>query len=37
MAERLGWEREGDTLWLEFFLPAGAYATTVVREILACE
>lgn len=29
--------RDGATLTLEFALPAGAYATAVVRELLACE
>ncbi|HEX4300304.1 MAG TPA: tRNA pseudouridine(13) synthase TruD [Gammaproteobacteria bacterium] len=28
------WQTEGDTLILEFFLPAGAYATTVLRELV---
>jgi tRNA pseudouridine13 synthase len=28
------WKAEGDTLILEFFLPAGAYATTVLRELV---
>lgn len=27
------WERVGDTLWLEFFLVRGGYATAVLREI----
>ena len=27
------WERDGDTLWLDFFLTRGAYATAVLREI----
>jgi len=30
----LAWQSEGDTLILEFFLPAGAYATTVLRELV---
>lgn len=28
------WQADGDTLILEFFLPAGAYATTVLRELV---
>jgi tRNA pseudouridine13 synthase len=28
------WQTEGDALILEFFLPAGAYATTVLRELV---
>jgi len=28
------WQTDGDTLILEFFLPAGAYATTVLRELV---
>lgn len=28
------WQTEGETLILEFFLPAGAYATTVLRELV---
>jgi tRNA pseudouridine13 synthase len=31
------WHEEGDTLTLEFFLPAGAYATTVLRELVDFE
>ncbi len=31
----LNWERDGDTLWLEFFLTRGAFATTVLREIVS--
>lgn len=31
------WREEGDTLVLEFFLPAGAYATTVLRELVNFE
>lgn len=27
------WERDGDTLWLRFFLVRGGYATAVLREI----
>ncbi|TAN46703.1 MAG: tRNA pseudouridine(13) synthase TruD [Methylococcaceae bacterium] len=34
MAEQLVWQRSQDTLCLEFFLPAGGYATTVLRELL---
>lgn len=34
MAEHLTWQRNADTLYLEFFLPAGGYATTVLRELL---
>lgn len=30
----LNWERDGDTLWLEFFLTRGAFATAVLREIV---
>jgi len=29
----LRWELEDDALWLEFLLPKGAFATTVLREI----
>lgn len=29
----LKWEREDDTLWLEFFLVRGGFATAVLREI----
>lgn len=29
----LSWEFEGDALWLEFRLPSGAFATSVLREI----
>lgn len=36
-AEGLAWERQGGTLWLEFFLPAGAYATTLLRELVAAD
>ncbi|MGE5625001.1 MAG: tRNA pseudouridine(13) synthase TruD [Bacillota bacterium] len=28
------WEQEADSLVLEFFLPAGAYATTLLRELV---
>ncbi len=27
------WERDGDTLWLDFFLARGGFATAVLREI----
>jgi len=27
------WQLEGDCLWLEFSLPSGSYATSVLREI----
>lgn len=33
----LHWEFEDDALWLEFVLPKGAYATTVLREIASLE
>lgn len=29
----LGWDREGDTLWLDFVLNRGGFATAVLREI----
>ncbi len=29
----LSWEREDDTLWLDFFLTRGGFATVVLREI----
>jgi len=29
----LSWEQEGDTLWLDFFLTRGGFATVVLREI----
>jgi len=29
----LKWAFEGDALWLEFRLPKGAFATTVLREV----
>ena len=29
----LDWERDGDTLWLNFFLTRGGFATAVLREI----
>jgi tRNA pseudouridine13 synthase len=37
LAESLTWQRDGQVLWLEFFLPAGAYATTLLRELLEVE
>lgn len=30
------WRLEGDCLWLEFWLPKGSYATSVLREIMKC-
>ncbi len=27
------WERQGDTVWLDFFLTRGGFATAVLREI----
>lgn len=33
----LGWEQSGDTLRMEFSLPAGAFATAVLREVFAYE
>ena len=30
----LVWQTDGETLILEFFLPAGAYATVVLRELV---
>ena len=33
----LRWEFEDDALWLEFLLPKGAFATTVLREIVSLE
>jgi tRNA pseudouridine13 synthase len=29
----LGWDRDGDTLWLDFVLTRGGFATVVLREI----
>ena len=34
LPEALRWSREGSSLLLEFFLPAGSYATSVLRELL---
>ncbi|WP_445401120.1 tRNA pseudouridine(13) synthase TruD [Zobellella sp. An-6] len=31
--EQLAWQREGDRLRLSFWLPAGSYATSLVREL----
>ena len=36
-ATDLSWSWQGDSLRLEFFLPAGVYATTLLREIIATE
>jgi tRNA pseudouridine13 synthase len=33
-AREFTWQPDGDTLILEFFLPAGAYATVVLRELV---
>jgi len=33
----LRWEFEDDALWLEFLLPKGAFATTVLRELVLLE
>ena len=33
----LRWDIDSDALWLEFFLPRGAYATAVLREIAGVE
>ncbi|ATG75120.1 tRNA pseudouridine(13) synthase TruD [Zobellella denitrificans] len=32
--EELAWQREGDRLRLSFWLPAGSYATSLVRELI---
>ncbi|WP_107850732.1 tRNA pseudouridine(13) synthase TruD [Oceanimonas marisflavi] len=32
--EQLSWQRSGDSLKLSFWLPAGSYATSLVREII---
>lgn len=32
---RLSWQFDDDALWLEFTLPRGAFATSVIREIVA--
>ena len=32
--EQLSWQRDGDRLTLSFWLPAGTYATSVVRELI---
>lgn len=36
MVSNLQWRREQDDLLIEFSLPPGAYATTVLREVLLC-
>jgi len=33
----LGWQRDGDTLWLDFFLVRGGFATAVLREVARYE
>ncbi len=32
--EQMSWNREGDSLRLSFWLPAGSYATSLVRELI---
>ncbi|MFD2178671.1 tRNA pseudouridine(13) synthase TruD [Veronia pacifica] len=32
--DNMRWEQEGDTLTLSFFLPAGCFATAVMREVI---
>ena len=33
----MSWQREGEALTPSFFLPAGAFATSVVRELMQAE
>jgi tRNA pseudouridine13 synthase len=33
----LDWQFEDDVLWLDFSLPKGAFATSVLREIANCD
>ncbi|TKB49211.1 tRNA pseudouridine(13) synthase TruD [Ferrimonas sediminicola] len=35
--QQMSWQLEGDTLVLSFLLPAGAYATSVLRELVSYE
>ena len=35
--EQMSWQREDEVLTLSFFLPAGAFATSVVRELMQAE
>lgn len=36
LAKQLQWQREDNHLELSFFLPAGSYATSVLRELIEC-
>ena len=33
----MSWQQDGEVLTLSFFLPAGAFATSVVRELMQAE
>ena len=35
--EQMSWQQDGEVLTLSFFLPAGAFATSVVRELMQAE
>ncbi|MGL4507288.1 MAG: tRNA pseudouridine(13) synthase TruD, partial [Aeromonas sobria] len=35
--EQMSWQLDGEALTLSFFLPAGAFATSVVRELMLAE